>query len=166
MSSTHDCCNDILYRGFKGLAYLIIFACIFSCHDNIDVYNRPGFDVGTRPSTGNPSQVMPPNFAQPPAYAPMSQQAPVQAAPAFRPAPDYYYYQPYYPQYQRPASRYYNNPYSFQPPAQYPYYDTDQYYVPPAAYNPAVENEPNTQGPAFNAVGGPRGGSGTGNTSR
>jgi hypothetical protein len=40
------------------------------------------------------------------------------------------YYQPYY----QPNSRAYNNPYAL--PQQYasPYYDTDQYYVPPTNY--------------------------------
>ncbi len=37
-------------------------------------------------------------------------------------------------QYSPPNSRSYDNPYSFQPPAQYPYYDADSYYVPPAQY--------------------------------
>lgn len=31
----------------------------------------------------------------------------------------------------KPSSRYYNNPYSFKPPANFPYFDSDQYYVPP-----------------------------------
>lgn len=32
-----------------------------------------------------------------------------------------------------PSSRYYNNPYSFKPPAKFPYFDSDQYYIPPRA---------------------------------
>jgi len=45
------------------------------------------------------------------------------------------YQQQYYPQqYYRPNSRAYSNPYTL--PQQYasPYYDTDQYYVPPTNY--------------------------------
>ena len=33
-----------------------------------------------------------------------------------------------------PASRYYSNPYAFPPQNNYPYYDSDQYYVPPKSY--------------------------------
>ena len=33
-----------------------------------------------------------------------------------------------------PASRYYSNPYAFPPANQYPYYDSDKYYVPPSNY--------------------------------
>ena len=33
-----------------------------------------------------------------------------------------------------PASRYYSNPYASPPQNQYPYYDADQYYVPPTYY--------------------------------
>ena len=35
-----------------------------------------------------------------------------------------------------PASRYYSNPYAFPPQNHYPYYDADQYYVPPTYYGP------------------------------
>lgn len=50
-------------------------------------------------------------------------------------APQYYYhypktYQPYY----RPSSRRYSNPYRTPPTNYYPYYDFDQYYVPPIQY--------------------------------
>ncbi len=34
-----------------------------------------------------------------------------------------------------PSSRHYNNPYSFKPPLNFPYFDSDQYYVPPRGYN-------------------------------
>ncbi len=34
-----------------------------------------------------------------------------------------------------PSSRHYNNPYSFKPPLNFPYFDADQYYVPPNGYN-------------------------------
>ncbi len=58
----------------------------------------------------------------------------------------YYYSQPpaYYNggyQYQQqPASRYYSNPYAIPPQNQYPYYDGDQYYVPPTYYGTNRDN--------------------------
>ncbi len=71
--------------------------------------------------------------------------------------PDYYYSQPYPQQQQSPqpqyyqqqqpmqqgGSRAYSNPYSFQPSPQYPYYESDQYYVPPTYYGtPEIGNSP------------------------
>ncbi len=51
---------------------------------------------------------------------------------------------PHYPQqnYQsRPYSGYYRNPYSYPPQNYYPYYyDSDQYYVPPRAYQGLEDN--------------------------
>lgn len=44
-------------------------------------------------------------------------------------------YQPYY----QPNSRTYNNPYNYPPRNYYPYYDFDQYYVPPTQYQ-NIEN--------------------------
>jgi len=56
----------------------------------------------------------------------------------------YYYSRPYYNggyQYQQqPASRTYNNPYAIPPQNQYPYYDGDQYYVPPTSYGTNRDN--------------------------
>lgn len=45
-----------------------------------------------------------------------------------------------------PSSRFYNNPYSFKPPAQFPYFDSDQYYTPPRGasnieYQPKSNNK-------------------------
>lgn len=133
MSLTQDWSRYPIFKRFRELFSLASFACVISCHDNIDVYNRPGFDAGTRPRVDNTIPTSPPVYVE--------QYAPQQSAPGFRVAPDYYYYQPYYPQQQRPASRSYSNPYSFQPSTQYPYYDADQYYTPPAAYNPSAEYE-------------------------
>ncbi len=43
-----------------------------------------------------------------------------------------------------PSSRFYNNPYSFKPPAQFPYFDSDQYYIPPrGASNIEYQPRPN-----------------------
>ena len=70
---------------------------------------------------------------QAPYQAPyQSQQAPI--------APNPYYGQPY-GGYQQPSSRYYSNPYTIPPRNnQYPYYDGDQYYVPPTYYGTSGEN--------------------------
>ena len=81
--------------------------------------------------------------------------------------PDYYYSQPYSQpqqqqyqpqpqpqQYRQPSqpyqqqggSRAYVNPYAFQPSPQYPYYDSDQYYVPPTYYGaPEIVNSPSSR---------------------
>ena len=70
-------------------------------------------------SRNNPSQLPVPQYGQPNPYyyqpQPVQSVAPVYYAPA-------------------PASRYYSNPYAFPPQGQYPYYDGDQYYVPPTNY--------------------------------
>jgi hypothetical protein len=63
---------------------------------------------------------------QPPMYQPQYQQMPPQSY--------YYQQQPtYYPP--QGGSRYYSNPYAIPPSSRYPYYDSDQYYVPPTYYN-------------------------------
>jgi hypothetical protein len=41
-------------------------------------------------------------------------------------------------QYQFPNSSYYSNPYALPPQNKYPYYDGDQYYVPPTYYAPQI----------------------------
>lgn len=57
-------------------------------------------------------------------------------------SPERRYYTPYpnnaptrYDSYGRPHSREYQNPYDFPPKKYYPYYDSDQYYVPPSYYH-------------------------------
>jgi hypothetical protein len=61
--------------------------------------------------------------------------------PNYAPPMQYSPVQPYYPQDYRPSSRYYSNPYNNYPPQQYyQYYDYDQYYVPPRAYQGREEN--------------------------
>lgn len=80
------------------------------------------------------------------------------ARPQQPPVPAQYYYNPYVaPQYAPaqtyqksyrapqtygypPASRAYSDPYSFQPQTQYPYYDSDHYYVPPNYYGAAPDS--------------------------
>lgn len=51
-----------------------------------------------------------------------------------------YYGSPY--QYTQPASRYYSNPYALPPRNVYPYYDVDQYYVPPTSYGAYNNDNP------------------------
>ena len=83
-----------------------------------------------------------------PAYNQYQQQPAQYAPPPVR--QDGYYYtpgqQPAYNsspyQYQQPASRYYNNPYAMPPQNQYPYYDGDQYYVPPTYYGGSGRDNP------------------------
>lgn len=57
----------------------------------------------------------------------------------YAPQPPIYTNSPY--NYQQPASRSYSNPYALPPQNQYPYYDGDQYYVPPTYYgSPNADN--------------------------
>ncbi len=76
-----------------------------------------------------------------------------QQVPYSPPRQDSYYYtppqsQPYYSpspyQYQQPASRQYNNPYAVAPQNVYPYYDGDQYYVPPTNYGGSYRDNPSS----------------------
>ncbi len=80
-----------------------------------------------------------PPYSQYPQYAPASvrQDGYYYNAPQQQPA---YSNSPY--QYQQPASRYYSNPYAMPPQNQYPYYDGDQYYVPPTYYGGANRDNP------------------------
>ena len=74
---------------------------------------------------------------------------PQQPAPYFQPNPYYHQVPPpvmrqgyndgyYYP----PNSRYYSNPYALPPRGGYPYYDADQYYVPPNSYGTSDIDNP------------------------
>ncbi len=111
--------------------FLIFFAVCFltSCMGkSYDLYEKVGFEKGMRPNEQDQQYQQ---YQQPPMSAPQYNQG---NAPQVNVVPDYYYHQPVYPQYGAPASRTYNNPYSFQPPAQYPYYDADQYYIPPSNF--------------------------------
>jgi hypothetical protein len=83
-------------------------------------------------SSGNDNQ----SYQYQQKYAP----APAQRQNYYAPQPSYVN-SPY--QYQQPASRYYSNPYAMPPQNQYPYYDGDQYYVPPTYYGiPNTDNKP------------------------
>jgi hypothetical protein len=64
------------------------------------------------------------------------------------------YYQPNYPtRYNNPRyphSGVYRNPYKMPPRNYYPYYDLDNYYVPPAGYNPYDKQETEFNSGKFN----------------
>ena len=104
------------------LAQLSLVLMLFSCvvEDNNSASRYP---QGGRYSNPNPYRT-----AYPKPYPPRSR--------------DGYYYgnpNPYPQSYGNiynapPTSRQYNNPYSFPPQNQYPYYDGDHYYVPPTYY--------------------------------
>lgn len=116
-----------ILKDVSKLLIVLITIVLASCSTNKDpyLYDRPGFDYGTRP-------VVLPNPATP-----------------VRVAPDYYYRQPVQPSYYQQqqqryqpyngqgygGSRYYSNPYAIPPQGAYPNYDADQYYVPPTYYN-------------------------------
>lgn len=97
------------------------------------------------------------NFNQYPSeqyyYGQPGGQVPYQQAPQ-----PYYYQQPqsYYPPvapYQpQGGSRYYSNPYAIPPSSQYPYYDADQYYVPPTYYNNVERQQYGNPGGNRNSV--------------
>jgi hypothetical protein len=109
-----------LFHSASKIALLFALINIFACSSN----NNQSEQNSARP-TNNQYQQPQYTTVPPTPYAP---------APARQ---DGYYYapqqQPAY-QYQQPASRYYSNPYAMPPQNQYPYYDGDQYYVPPTYY--------------------------------
>jgi hypothetical protein len=130
------------FINLKSAAAFIILT-LSACSNDPYLYDRTGFDEGTRPvvaSNPNALTQTPPDYYRQPQYQQGYQQ------PAYRqPQPNYQ--QPAYaqPPYQRPqyptggGSRYYSNPYAIAPQQPYqgysPYYDGDQYYVPPTYYN-------------------------------
>lgn len=123
-------------------AAVFTFVTLSACSNDPYLYDRTGFDEGTRPVVAsNPNALVqnPPDYYRQPQYHQGYQQ------PAYRqPRPNYQqpiYAQPPYQQPQYPTaggSRYYSNPYAIAPqPYQgySPYYDGDQYYTPPTYYN-------------------------------
>lgn len=122
-------------RQFRLAKIIITFCCflfLFACNKHEDLYERVGFEAGRRPyqlpehNSRNNSE----RFREPMNQAPRAMSPQV--------APDYYYRQPVYSY--PPASRHYNNPYAF-PSRQYPYYDVDHYYTPPASSGYGVEGK-------------------------
>ncbi len=113
---------------------MVLNSCSFSSKDltqrDANLYSTPGFE-GDRPIEGALSRldvarpgdyrVVPDYYYRsPPPQAVVPQQRQQQASP-YQPASGVY----------PAASRFYTNPYALKPPAQYPYYDSDQYYTPP-----------------------------------
>ena len=118
------------------VSLLLSQGCVFSSDGTLldgrdsDLYNRIGFPAGNRPAdiaTSNRNaklanqgmKVVDDYYYR----TPEPKSAPVKRAPQKRVLRVRY----------QPSSRYYNNPYSFKPPAQFPYFDSDQYYIPPRA---------------------------------
>jgi hypothetical protein len=103
------------------------------------LFIMPLFCVACGSSGSNvPNNSVQPASFQNPRYQPQ------QYAPQPARQDGYYYSQPYYQggyQYQQqPSSRHYSNPYAIAPQNQYPYYDGDQYYVPPTSYGSSRDN--------------------------
>ena len=112
----------------KSLLLLLLLFCVACASNNRPTYNPP---VQVQQQPGQYMQ----NGPRPDGYY-YSQQ----------PAPSYYggYQAP------APASRYYTNPYAFPPQNSYPYYDGDQYYVPPTYYGVNRDNNaPNAANQKF-----------------
>ena len=127
---------------------LILF--VSACSSDPYLYDRTGFDQGTRPIVAaNPKSPIPnaPDYYRQP-YQQNYQQG-YQQQPQMYASPPPVYQQPVYapppnypPQYQGGGgSRYYSNPYAMPPSTYYQRYDGDQYYVPPTYYN-NVETPP------------------------
>lgn len=118
------------------------------------LYDRPGFDEGSRPvdNTNSNPQATPYPYSDQQYYnsgrgspsqdSYQNRQAIPRTHPYY-PSQNYFYQgEPYYqqPYPAEPGSRFFSNPYAIPPsgsylPYPYPYYDTDQYYVPPSYYN-------------------------------
>jgi hypothetical protein len=138
------------FQRFVALAFLGL---LFNCQSDPYLYDKVGFDSGTRPVAEKPNPSAPGHIApdyyyrqtqqaysSPQGYAPQSsyqqpasyypQQQQYQAPAPYYQTPQQYQQQPYYgPQ---GGSRFYSNPYAIPPSNYYPNYDADQYYVPPA----------------------------------
>ncbi len=138
---------------FINISRAFCFAFVFSCSSDPYLYDDIGFEKGRQPSGGlskdSPTR-SPPDYYNRQQYAPQqyypaqSQQYVTQAqvpyaVPQTMSPQQYYYAQPAYaqPAYPQPipGSRFYSNPYALPPSNYYPYYDADQYYVPPYYQN-------------------------------
>ncbi|MFT5702797.1 MAG: hypothetical protein ACJAZX_001089 [Rickettsiales bacterium] len=116
--------NPLIIKSF--LATLVLSS-LFACSSNDQNTNFTRPNQYSQPYSRQPQQ----NTGRDPYYSRPSQQR-------------YYGDSPY--QYQQPASRYYSNPYAMPQQNQYPYYDGDQYYVPPTSYG---GNNQDNSAPAF-----------------
>lgn len=128
--------KNLLARVWPFFA-LCILSFQISCSSSPYLYDKTGFDPQTAvqnpPDPNGPVRVAPDYYYRQPAY-PQAYYYPPQPQPQQQQP---YMQQGYAPQpYPAQAgSRFYSNPYAFQPNGYYPNYDADQYYVPPAYYN-------------------------------
>lgn len=105
----------------KTISVILVIFCACSCGIVPEGIDKPKTRVPRAPLSQFPIQYTPPSYY----YVP--------------PPSKYYGPSPY--QYQKPASKNYSNPYAVQRQNAYPYYDGDQYYVPPTYYgNPYSDN--------------------------
>jgi hypothetical protein len=124
--------QNLLKTAAKYFYAMCFLAMVASCADSIN--NDDGgaaLSPGRAVPNSNQFYYGQPKYQQQPyqqPYPPQYQQAP-------QPAPYYYpqQQQGYYPP--QGGSRFYSNPYAIPATTQYPYYDADQYYVPPTYYN-------------------------------
>lgn len=100
----------------KTISVILMLFCICSCGIVPEGIDRRPQRVPRASTTQFPVQYPPSSYYYVPPPQPQQYYAP----------------SPY--QYQQPASRNYNNPYAVQRQNTYPYYDGDQYYVPPTYY--------------------------------
>lgn len=114
--------NNFLQFTIKSASVILILTTLFACATDNNKSANPTYN----------------QYQQQPQYAPSpTRQDGYYYSPSGQPA---YSSSPY--QYQQPASRYYSNPYAMPPQNQYPYYDGDQYYVPPTYYGGPGRDNP------------------------
>lgn len=127
--------SNISAKIFFPLITLLLLG-LSACGRDPYLYDKPGFDEGTRPreSMQNPDAA---NRAPPDYYYQRYQNYPPQGyQQGYAPQP-YGVPQGYAPA--QPGSRFYSNPYAMPPGGgYYNYYDSDQYYVPPTYYGGAT----------------------------
>ncbi len=123
--------QNLLKTAAKYFCAMCFLAMVTACADSVNNdHGGAALSPGRAVPNSNQFYYGQPKYQQQPyqqPYPPQYQQAPQQAP---------YYYpqqQSYYPP--QGGSRFYSNPYAIPATTQYPYYDADQYYVPPTYYN-------------------------------
>ncbi len=147
--------QNLLKTAAKHFCAMCFLAMATACADSInnDYGGAALSPVGSVPNSnqfyyGQPKYQQQP-YQQP--YPAQYQQAP-QPAPYYYPQQQQGYYPPASPYPPQGGSRFYSNPYAIPAATQYPYYDADQYYVPPTYYN-NVEPQPQSQKNQFQSSG-------------
>lgn len=131
--------NKALHKVIAIFALLALFSCFGSVGRNLDdrdsdLYNRIGYQPGRTPLDqevdnlnakykGQGVTVVPDYYYRGPDPS-------LTPRPTARTSPTRSISVRY-----KPSSRSYSNPYSFKPPENFPYFDSDQYYVPPQGVN-------------------------------